>query len=147
MGNNKCSQFKDLMMGLMDDELNEDESIKLNNHLIRCSSCRNEYDQLKETSAKLGELTLTEPHDKILDKIWKSPYSKLSRNTGVLLIIAGWLVMMIYGIYEFFILNETDSLPKFAVGVIIIGAIILFITILRDRIKTYKSDPYKEVDR
>ena len=147
MESNKCSEYKDLMMGRMDDELSEEESIKLNNHLIRCSSCRREYDILSETSSKLESLELKEPDDKILDKVWKSPHSRFARKAGVIMVITGWLIMMLYSAYELLIVKETDSIPKFAFAIIFIGLVVLFITVLRDRILTYKTDPYKEVDR
>ncbi|MCK5004251.1 MAG: zf-HC2 domain-containing protein [Candidatus Aminicenantes bacterium] len=147
MEKNNCSVYKNLMMGLMDNELTEEESINLNKHLIRCSSCRDEYSLLSETSAKLEGMVLKEPDDKILDKVWKSPYSRFARKAGLIMVILGWLIMMLYSAYELLFIKETDSIPGFAFVIILTGLAILFITVLRDRIKTYKTDPYKEVDR
>jgi len=135
------------MMGLMDNELTNEESIRLNEHMIRCSSCREEYILLSETSAKLEDMDFKEPDDKIIDKIWKSPYSRFARKAGFIMVILGWLIMTLYSAYEFLFVKETDSIPEFALVIILLGLAILFITVLRDRIKTYKTDPYKEVDR
>ena len=147
MEKNNCEEYKALTMGMMDGELTEDESMRLNNHLIRCSSCREELEQLRGTSSKLNGIDIKEPDDGIVDKTWKSPYSKLTKNFGILLVIAGWLIMMMYGAYEFIVTKETESIPKYAFVIILIGIVILFIAVLRDRIRSYRNDPYKEVEK
>ncbi len=147
MEQNSCTKYKELMMGLIDGELSEEEIFEINSHLIKCSSCREEYEQLKKTSSKLDKIHLEEPRDEILDKIWKSPYSKFSKNIGLFMIFAGWITLILYSIYEFFILRENDPIPKVATIIIFTGFIILLITVIRDRIKAYRSDPYKEVER
>lgn len=147
MEKNNCEEYKSLMMGLMDDELTEEEAVRVNNHLIRCESCREEYEQLKQTSGKIEGVGLKAPDEDIVNKAWKSPYSKLTKNFGILLVIAGWLIMMIYGAYEFIVTKEAESIPKYAFVIILIGIAILFITVLRDRIRSYRNDPYKEVDK
>ncbi len=147
MEKNNCEEFKALMMGMMDGELTEDESIRMNNHLIRCSSCREELEQIKVTSSKLDNINIKEPEKGIVDKSWKSPYSKLTKNFGILLVIAGWLIMMMYGAYEFIVTKDAESIPKYAFVIILVGIAILFLTVLRDRIRSYRNDPYKEVDK
>ena len=147
MEKNNCEEYKTLMMGLMDNELTEEESVRFNNHMIRCSSCREEYEQLNRTSSKLDGIDIREPDEEIVQKAWRSPYSKLTKNFGILLVVAGWLIMMIYGAYEFIVTKNTESIPKYAFVLIAVGIIILFVTVLRDRIRSYRNDPYKEVDK
>lgn len=147
MENHNCEEYKALMMGLMDSELSDEESIRLNNHMIRCSSCREEFEQMKRTSAKLEGIDIREPGKEIEEKAWKSPYSKMTKNFGILLVIAGWLSMVLYGAYELIVTKETASIPKYAFFIILAGIIILFITVLRDRVRSYRTDPYKEVEK
>lgn len=147
MNSRNCEEYKSLMMGLMDDELTGEEAVRVNNHLIRCESCREEYGQLKEASGKMEGMGLETPDDKILEKAWKSPHSRLARNFGIVLVVAGWLAMVIYGAYEFLVIKDVESIPKFAFVIMGVGIVVLFITVLRDRIKSYRNDPYKEVDK
>ena len=35
MGTRNCEEYKTLMMGMMDNELTDEESIRLNDHMIR----------------------------------------------------------------------------------------------------------------
>lgn len=147
MSNNKCDQYKGLLMGLMDNELTPEETQEINSHLIRCEACRKEYDELQEASDKLKGITFTEPQDQVLQKLWKSPHSRLTRNTGLLLVLGGWLALVIYGLYEAFVTPDEAFFPKTMLAVIIIGFVVLLGSVIRERLKTYKTDPYKEVER
>ncbi len=144
---NYREEYKALMMGMMDNELSNEELIRLNDHMSRCASCREEFEQLKKTSSKLDGIDIKKPDEEIVEKAWRSPYSKLTKNFGILLIVAGWLVMILYGAYEFIVTKETASIPKYASVIILVGILILFIAVLRDRIRSYGNDPYKEVEK
>jgi len=147
MAGSHCEEYKALMMGRMDNELSDEEAIRLNDHMIRCSSCRREFAQIQKTSAKLDGMGLREPDGEIVEKTWKSPYSKLTRNFGIFMVVAGWLIMILYGAYEFIVTKETASIPKYAFVVILAGIVVLFTGVLRDRIRSYGNDPYKEVEK
>lgn len=145
--NEKCEQYKGLLMGLMDNELTPEETEEVNSHLIRCEACRSEYDELQEASDKLKGIGFTEPQDAVLAKLWRSPHSRLTRNTGLFLVIGGWLALVIYGLYEAFITPDEALIPKIMLAVIIAGFAVLLGSVIRERLNTYKADPYKEVER
>ena len=142
-----CTDYKSLMMGLMDNELIPEETVDVNQHLIRCEACRKEFDELSRSYSKLKSVSFSGPTDDELDRIWKSPFSRFTRNTGLFIVFAGWIVLVIYSLVEFFRSNNEPILPKITFLGIIIGFIILLFAVLRDRLKTFKTDPYKEVKR
>ena len=142
-----CEKYKPLLMGLIDQELTPDESKEVNDHLRRCSSCREEYEELSETAARIGAVSFNEPQDKDLKKIWRSPYSRLVRNSGLFLVLAGWLALIIYGLVEFFRDGAETLFSKIPVGAVIIGFVVLLFSVIRERMITYRTDPYKEVKR
>lgn len=142
-----CEKYKILMMGLMDDELTPEEMSDVHAHLTRCQSCRDEYESLLETSEKINLVSYKEPQDEIYDKLWKSPYSRVTRFTGWILLIAGWATLLLFGLVE--LLKDTNEplLPRLATISFIVGLIVLLLTVIRERIKKSKVDPYKEVIR
>lgn len=142
-----CEKYKGLMMGLMDNELTEEEAGEVNSHLTRCEACREEYRQLQKTTTKLKDISYAEPHDEVLDRVWKSPYSRFTRNFGLFMVLGGWIVLVAYAIYEGLSSSREALLPKTAMAVVIVGFVILLVSVIWGRIKTYKSDPYKEVQR
>ena len=142
-----CTEYRVLMMGLMDNELTPEETADVNQHLIRCETCRKEFDELSRSYSKLGAVSFSGPSDDELDRIWKSPFSRLSRNTGVFIVFAGWMTLIIYSLVEFFRSDTEPLLPKIAFAGIIIGFIILLYAVLSDRLRAFQTDPYKEVKR
>jgi len=142
-----CEAFKGLLVGLLDGELTPDEARQVNEHLTRCAACRAEYEQLRETSGKLTAISFREPDDAVLAQVWKSPYSRLARNTSLGLIIGGYAGLMGYGVFEF-LTSGKEALPaKMGLAAIILGFLILLVQLIRERVSTYRTDPYKEIER
>jgi anti-sigma factor RsiW len=142
-----CDPFKGLLVGLLDGELTPDETRQINDHLTRCAACRTEYEQLRETNGKLAAITYREPADVVLDQVWRSPYSRFARNASLVLIIGGYAGLMGYGLFEL-LTSGTKELPaKMGLAAIVLGFLILLVQLIRERIRTYQTDPYKEIKR
>jgi len=142
-----CTEYRSLMMGLMDNELTPEETVDVNRHLMRCEACRKEFDELSRSYSNLKSVSFSGPTDDELDRIWKSPFSRFARNMGLFMVFAGWIILIIYSLVEFFMSDTEPVLPKIASMGIIIGFIILLYTVLSDRLKILKIDPYKEIKR
>ncbi|HMP83207.1 MAG TPA: zf-HC2 domain-containing protein [Verrucomicrobiota bacterium] len=142
-----CEPFKGLLVGLLDGELTPDETRQINEHLTRCASCRAEYEQLRETTGKLEAISFREPDDVMLARMWRSPYSRMARNTSLVLIIGGYAGLMGYGLFEFFTSGTKELPAKTGLAAIVLGFLILLVQLIRERIRTYKTDPYKEIER
>jgi len=142
-----CEEFRQLLMGLMDDELTPEEASALNDHLIRCAACRGEYETLRETCEKLERVSFLEPTDEVLRELWRNPYSRFARNAGLGLGLGGYVALIGYGLYEFMANGREDLFAKVSVAAIVLGFGVLLFGAIRERIHTYKTDPYKEVQR
>ncbi len=136
-----------MLMGLMDNELTAEELSEVNEHLIRCRSCRLEYEELSRGNTKLKTVSFREPGDKVLERVWKTPFSAFTRWSGIVLVVAGYLLLIGYGFYEYLQDRGEPVLPKVALAAIITGFSILLLAIIRQRTAVYKTDPYKEVER
>ena len=49
---NNCERYRHLLVGLLDRELDPKESAEVNEHLMRCPECREEYEKLREYRRK-----------------------------------------------------------------------------------------------
>lgn len=142
-----CETYRPLMVGLLDNELSPTEKQEINTHLLRCESCRKEFDEMREMAGKLSVPPFKEVEDKVLDRLWNSPHSRLVRHGGIVMLIGGYLSLVLYGLYEFFTAKDEAAFPKVAIAAMLIGLIITFGTVLLTRLKTYKHDRYKEIER
>ena len=144
---NACERFKPLLMGLMDNELTEEELAEVNTHLQRCQACREEYDALVEACAGLKGVTFREPADDVLRALWKSPFSRAAHLAGVVLLLGGYALLVGFGLFALFTSGTEELVPKLAVAAIVIGLAVLLGSVIRERLRTWKTDPYKEVER
>jgi anti-sigma factor RsiW len=144
---NDCESFKGLLVGLLDGELTPDEARQVNEHLTRCAACRDEYEQLRETTGKLAAISFEEPGDVVLAQVWKSPYSRLARNTSLIMIIGGYALLIGYGLFEFLSSGKKELPAKMGLAAVALGFLILLLQLIRERVRTYKTDPYKEIQR
>ncbi len=142
-----CLKYQGLLMGLLDKELTPEETVEVNDHLTRCEACREEYEQIREASGKIEAVSFIEPEDEVLEQLWKFPHSRLTRISGLLLVLGGYLTLIIYAVFEFLRSGEEAVIPKIGVVALFIGCVILLLSVIRERIHTYKVDPYKEVKR
>jgi anti-sigma factor RsiW len=144
---NNCEPHKPLLAGLLDNELTPDETRAINEHLTRCATCRRDYEQLRETSGKLAAITFDEPDDAIVAQVWRSPFSRATHIAAWLLIGGGYLVLAAIALHEFLTTGGEELAPRTALAAIVLGFLILLVQVVRQRCKTYQTDPYREIER
>lgn len=66
----------------------------------------------REASVKIEAVSFVEPEDEVLEQLWKIPYSRMTRNSGLLLVLGGVLLLIIYGIFEFLKKRRGSSCPE-----------------------------------
>jgi anti-sigma factor RsiW len=142
-----CERYRPLIAGFLDGELSATDAAELNNHLVRCAACRDEYEAQREAGRLLERVSFREPTDEALRALWKSPYSRLAWFAGLVLAIGGWLGRIVFGFVEFLRDHTVDFWPKLAVVALVLGTILLLVLALRERYHTAKVDPYKEIER
>ena len=142
-----CEKYKPLLMGLIDHELTPGEAADVNHHLNRCANCRTDYESLRETSAKIEAVSFKEPGDEILETLWNPPYSHFTRLSGLVMVIAGWIGLILYILYEWIVKSSGNLLPRIGIAIMAFGFVILLINAIRERMAKYKVDPYKEIVR
>ena len=78
--------------------------------------------------------------------VWESVNKQIARPTGWLLLVIGIVMYAGYAIYTF--LQEPMNLfERLMIGFVVIGFAILLASVAWERIRDYKTDPYKGVQR
>ncbi len=147
-----CDDFKPMLTGYLDGELTPERSAELEAHLATCEACRRELAELTGLKEELAMMKFKEPPDVELERYWRSVYNRLERGLGWILFSVGAIVVLCYG--AFLLIEEMIKDPRIAVllkvGVValVFGAVILFVSLLRERLAVRKVDKYsKEVER
>jgi len=146
-----CDEYKELLMGYLDDELTDEQKQKLNEHLVQCHQCAEELEEFKKLKAITDEVALVEPEDRLWQDYWSGVYNRIERNIGwILLSVAGILLVVSGG---FKLIEEIVEDPavgitcKIGLLILIAGIAVLFVSIVRERLYFWKSDRYKDVRR
>ena len=140
-----------LMMGALDAELGEADRAELQRLLDGYPSLQAEWKKLEKLKDVTSTMTLRSPPEEIWDTYWTSVYHRLERGVGWVLLSLGAIVSLSYGLWKAAqeIMADT-TIPGFIKGAIllaIVGAVVLFVSVAREKWFAYRSDPYKDIQR
>ena len=146
-----CHNYKDLMMGYLDNELTDEQRSQFEEHLTGCPECASELEEFRKLKAITDGVTLLEPEDRIWQDYWNGIYNRIERNVGWIVFSAAAILLIIYGgfkLIEELIKDATiGMLLKVGLLALIVGLAILFVSLLRERLYFWQKDRYKDVRR
>ena len=146
-----CHDYKDLLMGYLDNELSDEQRNRFEEHLAGCPECAGELKEFQKLKAITDEVTLVEPEDRIWQDYWNGVYNRIERNVGWLIFSVAAILLTIYGGFKLIEEIVTDAtvgmLLKLGLLALIIGLAILFVSVLRERIYFWSKDRYRNVRR
>lgn len=140
-----CQQIDTMLPGYLDGELAQGDRQRVELHLESCAKCRVALEQLSRLHAAAGKRALGEMTRQDWRAIMDKVVAKTSRGTGWVLYLAGLLLVCGYGGYAFFADDTVPALIKTGIGAIVVGVILLFVSVLRERLAERKSDKYEDV--
>ena len=132
-----CHDYKDLMMGYLDNELSDEQKRRFEKHLTGCSECMDELEEFRKLKAITDEVTLVEPEDRMWQDYWDGIYNRIERSVGWIVFSVAAILLTIYGgfkLIEELIKDPTiGMLLKAGLLTLIVGLAILFVSVLRER--------------
>ena len=140
-----CERFQTEGMRLLDDELGVEEKRQYEEHVKVCAECRRELKEIGRVVELTNDLKLRAPDEEFWARYWDSLFHRLERGTGFVLMIAGILVVLAYAVYEAVTSPEFLTVKGISIAVILLGLVVVFLSVVRERYHESKSDPYKGV--
>jgi predicted anti-sigma-YlaC factor YlaD len=147
-----CEEHKPKLSAYVDGELPADERERLEEHLAACEECRQELAELASLKEELKMIRFKEPTDAEIEQFWRSVYNRLERGIGWILFSVGAIVLLCYGAFK--LVEEIIRDPtvawavKIGVVALLFGGVILFVSLLRERLAIRRKDRYsREVRR
>ena len=149
LNDRKCDLYKYLIIQYIDNEISDEDEIKLKTHLLSCSHCKREYEEFQNVRGVSKEMKNKILPDMAWDEYWRHVYNRLERGFSWILISIGAIILLGIAVYHFLwdILSSTQMtfLEKFGVLVLVLGFIVLFISVVREKLMVRKHDKYKEI--
>jgi len=146
-----CHDYKDLLMGYLDNELSDEQKNRFEEHLAGCPECAGELKEFQKLKAITDEVTLVEPEDRIWQDYWNGVYNRIERSIGWIIFSVAAILLAIYGGFKLIEKIVTDAtvgmLLKLGLLALIVGLAILFVSALRERMYFWSKDRYRNVRR
>ena len=137
--------------GYVDGELTTEERARFEERLRLDPELARELEMIREVKGVTTRMRLKEFPDRVWDRYWEGSYNRLERRFGWFLVSAGAAVLLAFGLYHVVLaLIRNDAEPwwlRLAIGSIVAGGAILFVSVARERICSWRRDPYREVKR
>ena len=143
----ECTRYQTDGMRLLDDELTLEERLQYQAHVRECDTCRGELDSLGRVVKLTDQLKLRVSDDAFWKDYWKSVSRRTERQLGFMLLIAGVVALLLYLLYRAIRSPELWSYEGVSIAVVLLGLVVVFISVARERYHEHKHDPYREVDR
>lgn len=137
-----CEHIQPMLSGYLDDELDEEERSQLENHLATCSQCKTELESMTELLAVSGDIDIDMPSDEVWDEFLEKVYNRLERRTGWMLFVIGVVALGLVGLYYLVTTDWASPGVKMTVEIGLAGLLLLFVSVLRQRLFLRKSDRY-----
>ena len=147
----KCDDVKLYLMSYLDDEIEPEKKAEIERHLTECTKCREEYQSFVKLKQETDKMKLADLSDELWNGYWKGVYRRVERGTGWVLLSIGAIILLCFGAYQFFkeLLGDPNIslIVKIGVSMGVLGAIVLLVSIIRERLFLCKTERYKEVER
>ena len=135
-----------LISGYLDGELTQGDEQRVRIHLEDCTDCRNVADEMRRIKEATMTTEFQAPDDTQWDETPRGSVSGFLHNFGWMIALA-WLVAIIgYGIWQ----AATDVENLWEVVLVFglwLGFGLIFLSVLIDRLKTFKTDPYRRIEK
>ncbi len=140
-----------LLTAFADGELDEAESARVERMLAKNPEYRSELESIRELTRLTATLRLAEPEQEVWNMYWANVYNRLERGVGWLLLSAGAILLLSWGTWHFVQDFALDSsvplLMRTGVCTAALGAIVLLVSVFRERLFIRGKERYKEIIR
>jgi hypothetical protein len=139
------------IMAYLDRELPAAESASLEQKIAEDPRYQKMYNQLKKLKEVTGAMKFKILPDMYWDEYWRNVYNRLERGISWILISLGAIIVMTFAVWtavtELLADPTINPILKFGIFILIIGGVVLFVSILREKLMVRRVDKYKEVER
>ena len=144
-------RFHILLMSAVDDELTGSEQTEFERLVKKYPEFEKEYQNYQKLKEVTQNMKFKSPPAETWDRYWINIYNRIERGIAWIIFSIGSVILITYGLFkavESIIADpQLEGIIKVGILAVIAGLVILLVSVLREKLFTRKSDPYKEVQR
>ncbi|MEW6412331.1 MAG: zf-HC2 domain-containing protein [Candidatus Zixiibacteriota bacterium] len=142
---------RELLAGYVDGELSDEQRVAFEQALLTDPELRAELEEFRKLKEVTSMVRYADLPPEVWDSYWQDLYRKLERGVGWILFSLGAIVLLSFGLFQFFsqlyIDPEVPIWIKIGVTALAVGSVILLVSFVRERLFAYKRDRYREINR
>lgn len=144
-------RVRHLMMAEVDREISGKARLELESALEADPDLRDELETFRRLKEVTDTMTPLKPPGETWDSYWEHVYRRLERGLGWVLVSLGTITVGTWGLWTLVseVIRDT-TMPvyiRWGMLALLAGLVILFVSVVRERLFMRKSDPYKDVVR
>jgi len=147
----RIGRTEELLMRALDGELEPAERAELERLISEDPELREEWSRLSRLKEVTANMKFRNPPEELWDSYWTSVYSRFERGIAWILVSLGAIVLGSWGAWQGVrdLMADADlpGIVKWGILGLVVGLVMLLVSVLRNRILVYKTDPYKEIER
>ena len=140
-----------LMMSALDGEISRKEEQQLTELLRNNPVLEEEWEQLQRVKEVTSGMVFQKPPQEVWDRYWTGVYRRFERGFAWILVSVGAILLLSYGAWigveEFLYDATTPPIVKYGTVAVVVGLVVLFVSVVREKLFVRRSDPYKDVVR
>lgn len=144
-------RFICLMEKYFDGNITQNEKQEFDQLILNNPDLKNEFEDQKRIKEVLNKMIMKNPSAEVWDSYWLGIYRKIERGFAWIAISVGLIIVsgfaIVTAIDAFLKDTTTPLIVKWGTGILLVGVLILLISLIREKIFTYKKDKYKEIQR
>ena len=144
-------RFQLLLMHSLDGEITPEQQQEFEKLVTTFPEFHREREELNDLKEVLKTMKFKNPPEKIWELHWLKIYNRIERGLAWILVSIGAVILITFGLFKFVesLLADTKIVMIVKIGILaaLTGAVILFVSVIREKLILKKQDPYKEIQR
>jgi hypothetical protein len=123
------------------------DSQRVRIHLEECADCREQVAQLERLKRLTGELVFPDPPEEKMEQLARRLSVRATRGLGWILICGGAVALLLYSLVMALLHWRPPTFREVLCGAVVIGFLLLFFSVLRERWLELPHDRYRSVKK
>jgi len=144
-------KYRELLAGYVDGELTDPEKLDFERELSHSAELRAELHEFMQLKEVTNAMRYADIPDAVWESYWESLYRKTERGLGWILFSVGAILVIGFGLYHAFyeLFTDPDAPLWLQIGLPMatLGAGILLVSYIRERLFARKRERYTEVEK
>lgn len=134
-----------MLSAYLDGELTQADDQRVSLYLEQNPEAREAYEEMRQLQQLTANIRFGDPAEEALDAMEQTLSVQAPRRFGWLLIILGIATWLLYAVVLALRNPRWPTLPELLTGAIVVGVVLLFLSVLRQRLLERPLDRYRKV--